>query len=199
MAIDSSNSKTIFNPQSVTAWRAESKKPAAIAEFHQAALVKVNQALELLDHLVCLKNPLGHNPIFVRQAIFKLFNEAAQYGLPLAMFFEGLCESEGFGCKPHKEFGLAKINVAVARGCPEALNYAALCTVGTNFLRAFKMLHTAALAGHTQGLRNYQILARHVQDMLRNQSRVVAFPESSRPTIPSSLMATRSLPHPYAP
>lgn len=185
----SARALSIFqSPSIISAWRAESRRVAnTCAQQHQPALPLVDRGLELLDELVCQGNPQHHNPLHVRAAIYEVFSEAASYGYPLGLCFAGLSEIEGHGCARNVTFGNAKVKVAASWGCGEALNYLALCSLRRDLTGALRMLHAAALANHPQGLKNYKILATHVQRMLRAQSKVVEFPGvaylSSRPSI----------------
>ncbi len=179
----------LFNsPTNINAWLADAVRTTPTLQHQQPAVDLVEHGLRLLHELVVKGNPQAHNPLYARASIHARFAEAADYGYSLGMFFEGLSDIEGHGCKQNLEEGKAKIRIAASRKCPEALNFSALCVVQTAPLTAIQLLHAAASMGHNQALRNYQTLAARIQAAIRTQSTVVEFPlvtvrSSSRPNM----------------
>lgn len=167
-------SVSIFaNRSCITAWRAEAKRVAANAS-------SIHNALALLSELYSLNNPYQKNPLEVRQKVFSQFLQASVKGIPLAMFFEGLARTIGFGCNQDRGIGQALIKVACARNCAEAQNYLALCYAKQDVVIALQLLRYAAHDGHPQAILNYQQLAEHVRIQLRRRRKILEFADQPR-------------------
>lgn len=141
----------------------------SVAEPKSESDLYMQLAFRKLDRLFTTGVMGVSNPLKERSKIFACFQEAGKQGNSKGMFLEGVAQADGFGTRKDIDSGMALVTAAaLARKCPEALDFLGLLEMQRNPQKAVELFGKATNGGFIMSFRNLGFISLYGEQNMRD-------------------------------